>query len=75
MLSHYYAYEIITLKFNFFVMWMQKTIRSKGIGTISKKFKAPEISDADRAKAATEVQKNNIKASVMDWWKRLQVCT
>lgn len=55
--------------------FVQKTIRLKGIGTISKKFKAPEITDADRAKAATEVMKNTIKLAVIDWWKRLEVCS
>ena len=57
---------------NFFLFY-QKTIGKKGIGTISKKFRAPEITEADRTKAAIEVLKNTYKGNVMEWWKRLQV--
>ena len=53
--------------------FLQKTIRSKGIGTISKKFRAPEITEKDRVKAATDVLKNTIQVCVLDWWKRLHV--
>ena len=57
---------------NLFIL--QKTIQSaKKIGTVSKKFKAPEITKADKDRAALEVMKNTIKGNVMDWWKRLQV--
>ena len=53
--------------------FLQKTIRSKGIGTINKKFRAPAITEKDRVKAATEVLKNTIQVCVLDWWKRLHV--
>ena len=53
--------------------FLQKTIRSKGIGTISKKLRAPEITEKDRVKSATEVLKNTIQVCVLDWWKRLHV--
>ncbi len=53
--------------------FLQKTIRSKGIGTTSKKFRAPEITEKDRVKSATEVLKNTIQVCVLDWWKRLHV--
>lgn len=56
-----------------FLFVFQKTIGRKGIGTQSKKHKAPEITDQDRIKAATEVLKNTIKGNILDWWKRLQV--
>ena len=35
--------------------------------------KAPEISDADKLKAAIEVRKNTIKVNIVDLWKRVQV--
>ena len=35
--------------------------------------KAPEISDADKLKAAIEVRKNTIKINIIDLWKRVQV--
>ena len=35
--------------------------------------KAPEISDADKLKAAIEVRKNTIKINIVDLWKRVQV--
>ena len=52
---------------------MQKTIRHSKVGTLSKKMKAPEISDADKLKAAIEVRKNTIKINITDLWKRVQV--
>ncbi len=53
----------------------QQTLRGKkGIGTLSKKFKAPEITEQDKIVATVEVQKNTVKASIIDLWKRLQVC-
>ena len=53
--------------------FLQKTIWSKGIGTISKKLRAPEITEKDRVKSVTEVLKNTIQVCVLDWWKRLNV--
>ena len=35
--------------------------------------KAPEITEADKLKAATEVRKNTIKVNIIDLWKRVQV--
>lgn len=52
---------------------LQKTLRSKGVGTLSKKFKAPEITEADKIQAAAEVKKNTVKLSILELWKRLQV--
>ena len=51
----------------------QKTIGKKGIGTLSKKFKAPEITDQDRIRAAAEVKKNTIKGEIIGLWKRVKV--
>lgn len=53
----------------------QKTLRGSkvGIGTLTKKMKAPEITEEDKLKAAVETQKNAVKASVIDLWRRLQV--
>ena len=48
---------------------------SKGIGTLTKKTKAPQITEEDKIRAAIEVKKNTIKASVSDLWRRLQVIT
>ena len=53
--------------------FLQKTIRSKGIGTTSKTFWAPEITEKDRVKSTTEVLKNTFQVCVLDWWKRLHV--
>ena len=36
------------------------------MGTLSKKVKAPEITEADKHKAAIEVQKNSIKGSIFE---------
>ena len=52
---------------------LQKTIRHSKVGTVSKKVKAPEITEADKLKAAIEVRKNSIKGSILDLWKRVQV--
>ena len=53
---------------------LQDTLRhSKGIGTLTKKTKAPQITEEDKFKAAIEVKKNAMKSSVADLWKRLQV--
>ena len=53
---------------------MQDTLRhSKGIGTLTKKTKAPQITEEDKIRAAIEVKKNSIKTSVADLWRRLQV--
>ena len=53
---------------------LQDTLRhSKGIGTLTKKTKAPQITKEDKFKAAIEVKKNAMKSSVADLWKRLQV--
>ena len=57
---------------NYFLSF-QKTIRHSKVGTLSKKMKAPEISDADKLKAAIEVRKNTIKINIIDLWKRVQV--
>ena len=46
---------------------------SKGIGTLTKKTKAPQITEEDKIRAAIEVKKNAIKSSVADLWRRLQV--
>ena len=55
---------------------VQDTLRhSKGIGTLTKKTKAPQITEEDKIRAAIEVKKNTIKASVSDLWRRLQVIT
>ena len=35
--------------------------------------KAPEITEADKLKAAIEVRKNSIKVNIIDLWKRVQV--
>lgn len=54
----------------------QKTLpRSSkvGLGTFGKKFKAPEITEEDRIKAACEVKKNTVRSSVMELWRQLQV--
>ncbi len=48
--------------------------RCEGIGTLSKKFKPPEITEQDKIVATVEVQKNTVKASIIDLWKRLCVC-
>ena len=37
---------------------------SSKVGTLSKKVKAPKITEADKLKAAIEVQKNSIKGSI-----------
>ena len=53
---------------------LQQTLRGKkGIGTLSKKFKAPEITEQDKIVASVEVQKNTVKSSIVELWKRLQV--
>jgi len=53
---------------------LQDTLQhSKGIGTLTKKTKAPQITEEDKFKAAIEVKKNAMKSSVADLWKRLQV--
>ena len=55
-------------------MYVQDTLRhSKGIGTLTKKTKAPQITEEDKIRAAIEVKKNSIKASVAELWRRLQV--
>lgn len=52
----------------------QDTLRhSKGIGTLTKKTKAPQITEEDKVRAAIEVKKNSIKTAVADLWRRLQV--
>ncbi len=51
----------------------QKTLRGSKIGTLTKKFKAPEITEEDKLRAACEVQKNAVKASIVDLWRKLQV--
>ena len=43
------------------------------MGTLSKKMKAPEITEADKLKAAIEVRKHTIKVNIVDLWKRVQV--
>ena len=60
----------------FFLPLSQKTLpRSSkvGLGTFGKKFKAPEITEEDRIKAACEVKKNTVRSSVMELWRQLQV--
>ena len=71
-LLYVYCMCVASIQANAF-SFLQKTIRSKGIGPISKKFRAPEITEKDRVKAATKVLKNTIQVCVLDWWKRLHV--
>ena len=58
-----------------FPLPIQKTLRGSkvGLGTFGKKFKAPEITEEDRIKAAAEVKKNTVKVSMLDLWRQLQV--
>jgi myosin X len=56
--------------------YYKDTLRhSKGIGTLTKKTKAPQITEEDKIRAAIEVKKNAIKSSVADLWRRLQGTT
>ena len=48
-------------------------MRAKNVGTLSKKLKMPEITDADRALAAVQVEMQNIRQEIMEMWKRLKV--
>ena len=52
---------------------VQKTLKAKNVGTLSKKLKMPEITDADRALAAVQVEMQNIRQEIMELWKRLKV--
>jgi myosin X len=56
--------------------YYKDTLRhSKGIGTLTKKTKAPQITEEDKLRASIEVKKNAIKASVADLWRRLEGTT
>lgn len=43
------------------------------LSTLGKKFKAPEITEEDRIRAAVEVKKNTVKQSVVELWQKLKV--
>ena len=45
----------------------------KNIGTLSKKFKMPEITDKERAEAAIVVEMQKVRVGITDFWKRLVV--
>ncbi len=45
----------------------------KNIGTLSKKFKMPEITDKERAEAAVVVEMQKVRVGITDFWKRLVV--
>ena len=53
--------------------YYQKTLRAKNIGTLSKKLKMPEITDADRTEAAIQGQVQRVRQDITDLWKRLKV--
>ena len=54
-------------------VYIGHTASQQGIGTLTKKTKAPQITEEDKIRAAIEVKKNAIKSSVADLWRRLQV--
>lgn len=51
----------------------QKTLKAKNVGTLSKKFKLPEIGDKERAEAAVQVEMQKIRVDTTEYWKRLRV--
>ena len=52
--------------------YYMKTLRgSKGVGTLSKHMRAPEITEDDRIKAASAFEANVVKAAIMDYWRKL----
>lgn len=55
------------------VIGSQKTLKAKNIGTLSKKFKLPEIGDKERAEAAVQVEMQKIRVDTTEYWKRLRV--
>jgi acyl-CoA-binding protein len=55
--------------------YYQKTLRAKNIGTLSKKFKLPEIGDKERAEAAVQVEMQKIRVEITEFWKRLRGVT
>ena len=57
----------------YFALNVQRTLRIKNVGTLSKKFKAPDITDEDRIRAASEVESHSIKLLIIDFWKKLRV--
>lgn len=56
------------------ICYVQKTLRVKNIGTLSKKFKMPEITDKERAEAAVMVEMQKVRSGINEYWKRLTVC-
>uniref|UniRef100_A0A1X7T799 PH domain-containing protein n=1 Tax=Amphimedon queenslandica TaxID=400682 RepID=A0A1X7T799_AMPQE len=52
--------------------YYQKTLKAKNIGTLSKKFKLPEIGDKERAEAAVQVEMQKIRVDTTEYWKRLR---
>ena len=53
--------------------YYQKTLRVKNIGTLSKKLKMPEITDADRTQAAIQGQIQHVRHEITELWKKLKV--